>query len=114
MIVKRDEVRAYCNLVHDASATSRLAKDCDSVWVSTEEMDVLLYPLQGKALIVQTCVCGAVLLKGRSAQPAKCSESVVHRDVDDTSIVVDFTAKDQSGRTTGVGLGARSVARTKY
>lgn len=58
-----------------------LAKDCYSGRIAPELVNMLLYPLQRKSLIIKTCIGSPIRLKRRSRQPAKCSKPVVHSDV---------------------------------
>lgn len=50
--------------MHYTPTASRLAKYSDAIFVATEEVDVLLNPLESEALVVQTCVRCTVLLEG--------------------------------------------------
>lgn len=82
------------NLVHYASSTSRFTHDRDTVWISSEEMDVLLYPFQSKPLVKQPGVCSARLLESRSGEETESSQAVIYRDVDDAVIAsVDKTSR---------------------
>lgn len=73
---------AYGNVVHNGSSTSRLAHDSNLIFVAAEEMDVLLNPLQSHALIKQTSIRGAILLKRRSCEESESAQPVVYSNND--------------------------------
>jgi len=98
--------------MHNASATSRLAKYSHSVWIATEEMDVLLNPLKSESLVQESGIGGTALLECRSAGETKGTKSVVHGDVDDASGVVVLAASEESRRVARVRLGTSSVTAT--
>ena len=77
--------------------------DGDHVLVTTEAVDVVLYPLQGKALIQQPGVGHAPLgLECRSAEEAECAETVVEGDVDDAIAAILLADLHQTTRVTAV------------
>ena len=62
------------DLQHDRATAGRLATDCHSRGITTEEMDVLLHPLESEVLIEQTGVRSAEVSHFRGAQEAECSQ----------------------------------------
>ncbi len=63
------------DMEHNRRATRGLAKDGDTVWISTEEMDVILHPIKSQALIVESIVrCATARFESRSRQETKSSE----------------------------------------
>lgn len=72
------------DLVHDGAAAGGFADDGDAGWVAAEEVDVLLHPLEGKALVVEGGVGDAAGgLEGWAGEPSEGPEAVVQRDEDD-------------------------------
>lgn len=63
------------------NSSSRLAKDRDVVWITSEVDDVVLDPLQGQDHILHGVVTGRVTIA--SAQESQDAQTIVQGDVDD-------------------------------
>lgn len=75
-----------CDVVKDAGRTRTLANRSDTSCVSSEATDILLDPLQGDALVVETEVRGNTA----SAKPAKQAKTIVDRYNNDTLSAVEL------------------------
>ena len=64
----------------NGTSTPRLAHDCHTVLGASEEMDVVLDPLQGKALVKKSRVGVAISLNLRAREKPECAESIVDTD----------------------------------
>ena len=96
--------------MHDRSAASAFTNDSDAVWVTTEEMDVRLHPLERQTLIVQTDVGSAARLERGSGQPSEQSEAVVQSYKDDSLLIPISGAVKESGGVAASRLGTCSVS----
>jgi hypothetical protein len=61
-------------MMKNGASPGRLSHDGDSVGVAAEEMNVLLHPLERKALVEESCVGDPVLLYFLAGEPAKCTQ----------------------------------------
>lgn len=76
-----------CDLVHDGTSTCRLAENCNAVLVTSEQVDVLLYPFQSEALVVETNIgSSAFSLERGTSLPSKRTETVVEGHVDHIAV----------------------------
>lgn len=73
-------------MVENGTSASRLAHSSDLVLVAVEEADEVLDPLQGGALVVQTCVRVAVGFDTRAGQETVGAHTVVGSDVDEAVV----------------------------
>ena len=58
---------------------------------------MVLDPLKGKSLIVQSCIGGAVHLESRARKETKGAKSVIQRDKDNTIWICYLTGFDETG-----------------
>lgn len=93
-----------------APANKREREKSQTYRITSEEMDIVLHPLQRKPLIVQPRVRDTVRPHRRSGEPAEGAESVVQGDVDDAVAAVGHAAGEEAGRAAGAGFGAEGVA----
>jgi len=101
------------DLRHDASTTSALTKHSNTIRIATEFGNVLLDPLESKALIVQTSVRSSILLESRARQPTESAKSVVERNVNHTVVIFAIlAASEQTSRVVTASLGTSSVTTT--
>lgn len=95
------------------SPVTRLANFClqiGSRTLTAKEVDVVLYPFEGKPLVVKSCICCAVLLESGSRRPSHCTEAIVHSHVDDAAGVVTPRTFQQPGRIARARFGASRVS----
>jgi hypothetical protein len=101
------------NLRHNASTTSALTEHSNTIRITAKLGNVLLDPLERKALIVQTSVRSAVLLESRARQPTESTKSVVKRNVNHAVVVLSIlAASEQTSRVIAASLGTSSVTAT--
>jgi hypothetical protein len=89
------------DLMHDRAATSRLAKKCDILAVTTEEVSIFGDPLNSQTLIVQPGVADtSSCLQGRTRKPSHGPKAIVDLHKDDAVSVSSLTGSDQSAGIT--------------
>lgn len=103
------------DLVHDTASTSRFTENCDAVLVASKQMNVLLYPLKGKTLVIKTNVGStAFRLERGTGLPSECTEAVVERHVDDVAVRGVARSSNESSRVVVLVATYNSVNRLFY
>lgn len=84
-------------LMHNGTTTRRFSNNSDLLWVTAEEVDVLLDPFQSKSLVIKASICNTIGLKSRTRDPAEGSQSIIERHKHNSLGISCLARLDQAG-----------------